>query len=166
MPLIIPNSFSFIEEGAATVDLDSIVNSTPVVTVGSRRYDIIYTSVYNNAPHLYALEYNGNEKALARLRKIFALHPDTNETTALFITKRKEPIDEESVKEHALQIGSGFWNSYSEGQQEADQNTIHFHLLDVKIPVSYGSLESNDSEDYIPPHQLIAQLHASVQPWI
>ncbi|CAF1353417.1 unnamed protein product [Rotaria sordida] len=105
MPLIIPISFSLFEEEAMSLDLDSIVNTDPVVTVGSRRYDIIYTSVYYNVPHLYALEYNGNEKALARLRKILALHPDSDETAAIFITKHKEPVDEESVKEYAMQKG-------------------------------------------------------------
>jgi hypothetical protein len=165
MPLIIPNDLSFIEEGPASLDLDSVINSNPVVTVGSRRYDIIYTSVYYNAPHLYALEYNGNEKALAHLRKILALHPDSDETTALFITKYSEPIDEASVKEYALQIGSNYWNSYSVGEKETDQDTIHFHLLEGKIPENYGSLEDYDTVDYIPPHQLIAQLSESVQSW-
>ncbi|CAF1556694.1 unnamed protein product, partial [Rotaria sordida] len=67
MPLIIPNRFSLFEEEATSLDLDSIINTDPVITVGSHRYDIMYTSVYYNAPHLYALEYNGNEKALAHL---------------------------------------------------------------------------------------------------
>ena len=165
MPLIIPDSFSLIEDSATTLDLDSIVNSDPIVTVGSRRYDIIYTSVYYNAPHLYALEYNGNEKALARLRKILALYPDTDETTAIFITIHKEPIDEESVKEYAEKIGSDYWNSYSEGK-ETDGHPIHFHLLEGKIPENYGSLEDNGSEEWIPPHELIAQLSESIQSWI
>ncbi|CAF1320971.1 unnamed protein product [Rotaria sordida] len=165
MPLIIPNSFSLFEEEAMSLDLDSIVNTDPVVTVGSRRYDIIYTSVYYNVPHLYALEYNGNEKALARLRKILALHPDSDETAAIFITKHKEPVDEESVKEYAMQVGSDYYNYYSEEQRETDQTTIHFHLLEGKIPESYGSLD-DDSADRIPPHQLIAELLLLVQPWI
>ena len=164
MPLIIPDSFSLFEEEATSLDLNSVVNSDPVVTVGSRHYDIIYTSVYYNAPHLYALEYNGNEKALARLRKVLALHPDTDETMAIFITKHKEPVDEESVKEYAIQIGSVYYNSYSAGQQETDENAVHFHLLEGKIPENYGLLD-DDNEGCIPPHQLIAQLSHSIQPW-
>lgn len=164
MPLIIPDSFSLFEKEAKSIDLKSIANSDPVVTVGSRRYDIIYTSVSYNALHLYALEYNGNEKALARLRKTLALHPDTDETTTIFITKHKEPVDEESVKEYTIQIGSVYYNSYSAGQQETADNTVHFHLLGGKIPEDYGLL-GDDKEGCIATHQLIAQLSHLIQPW-
>ncbi|CAF0824150.1 unnamed protein product [Adineta steineri] len=166
MPLIIANKLTFIEEEVISLNLDTVVNSNPVTTIGSRLYDIIYTSSHYNAPHLYAFEYNGNEKALACLRKILALQPDSNETMALFITKYKEPIDEENVKEYAVQLGSNFWNSYSEGQQETDQTAIHFHLIHGKIPENYGSLKDNDSESNVPPHILIDQLAKSVQPWL
>jgi hypothetical protein len=154
MPLIIPNTLSLIEE-AVSLDFDSIINSNPILTVGFRHYDIIYTSIYYNAPHLYALEYNGNEVALARLRKILALHSNTDETSAVFITKFKEPIEERNVKEYATHII----------KEETDQDTVTFHLLEGKIPENFGSLDNNEDENYIPPHQLISQLTKFVQPW-
>ena len=162
MPLIIPTTLSLAKAEAVSLDLNSIVNSDPILTVGSRRYDIIYTSISYNAPHLYALEYNGNEVALARLRKILALHPDTNQTSALFITKFKEPMEERNLQEYATSIVPSY--SYSEGE-ETDEDTVKFHLLEGKIPENFGSLGKNEDEDTIPPYQLISQLMKLVQPW-
>jgi hypothetical protein len=164
MSSALANTFSLIEAEATSLNLDSIFNSTPILTVGSRNYDIIYTSVYYNAPNLYALEYNGNEKALARLRKILCLNPDTDETLAIFITKYKEPIHESNVKDYAIKIGSDYYRTYAEGEQETDEKTIHFHLLEGKIPEEYGFLD-DDNQDATHPHQLIAQLSELTQSW-
>ncbi|CAF1164110.1 unnamed protein product, partial [Didymodactylos carnosus] len=152
---------------------NEVENTNPVTTKGSRHYDIIYSCRYEDDANVYAIERNGNEKALKHLRLVLDGQEENgdDESIAIFLTKEDESsIEESQVEQWSLSKGKEFRETYV---SEDDEGTINFHVLEGKIPENHGKIftggnEEEEEEEYDEndsSYLVIDQLVELVQPW-